>query len=315
MGKKSRSGSNRRLIVYLLVLLIAACVYYFIQSGPAADIPNPASTPEAPAETDDGGTAQGELTVYVIDVGQGDSILLLSPSGKTMLIDAGESSAFPAIDALLKELNIKRLDIAVATHPHSDHIGAMEKVIRNYEIGAFYMPPVEHTTKTFENMLTALDELSVPVKKAEVGSTEPVSWDDAVQILVLSPFDVEYDDLNDYSIMLNVRFKETAVMLTGDAEQTAEALALKELPNRYFKADVLKLGHHGSSTSTSDKFLAKVDPEIAVISVGAGNDYGHPHDETIEKLKSSGISVYRTDENGTVKIVLDGTNVKVLPDK
>jgi beta-lactamase superfamily II metal-dependent hydrolase len=315
MGNKKRSASKKQTVVILLILLAAVCAYYFSRPGAIPNGTIPSSAPAAetpPAGTD---TNKGELTVYVLDVGQGDSIFLLSPSGKTMLIDASESSAYPVIDDFLKDMKIDRLDVAVATHPHSDHIGGMEKVIENYEIGTFFMPGAESNTKTFENMLTALDEKNVPVEQAKAGRNAAITWDDAVEIRILSPFDVNYDDLNDYSVMLRAKYGDTAILLTGDAEGEAEKLALKELPNSYFKADVLKLGHHGSSSSTSDKFLAEVDPKVAIASVGAGNDYGHPHEETLEKLNAAGITLYRTDLNGTIKIVLDGTKVEVTPEK
>jgi beta-lactamase superfamily II metal-dependent hydrolase len=314
MGNRKKTASKKQIFVFLLVLLAAVCVYYFSRTGVIADGTEPTSRPAA--ETPSAGAeTRGELTVYVLDVGQGDSIFLLSPSGKTMLIDASESSAYPVIDDFLKNMEIGKLDAVIATHPHSDHIGGMEKVIENYDIGTFYMPGAESNTKTFENMLTALDERDVQVKQAKAGQSSVITWDDAVEIRVLSPFDVNYDNLNDYSIMLRAKFGDTAILLTGDAEGVAEKLALKELPNSYFKANVLKLGHHGSSSSTSDKFLAEVHPDVAIASVGAGNDYGHPHEETLEKLDADGIPLYRTDLNGTIKIVLDGTKVEVTPEK
>ena len=209
---------------------------------------------------------QSGLYAAFIDVGQGDSILLVSPNGKTMLIDAGTPDSFNSIESFLNKKEIKKLDAVIATHPHSDHIGSMKRII-----------------------------------------------DDYVEVRVLSPIkgnDYE-QNLNDMSLVVKVTYGETSLLLTGDAEKTAEAIMLKNDAG-LLKANVLKLGHHGSSTSSSKAFLDAVSPDIVVISVGANNDYGHPHKETMERLSKMDVKVYRTDKLGTVCMMLDGKEVKLL---
>lgn len=337
-GKKAQNGSTKQvlLIAFLCVLLIAGALYIFdpvlfnevfetpLQNvaaafpSPSADTVLPTSSP-VPLRSDGADIAPaagGALTAYIIDVGQGDSILLTSPNGKTMLIDAGESDSFEAIDSLLKSKEISKLDVVVATHPHSDHIGGMAKVIKAYEIGAFYISPKAHTTKTYEKMLDALEEKSVPTYPAYGGADCYIKWDDDVTVRILSPIkDEKYNDLNDYSVMLCCTYANTGIMLTGDAETHAESLALSKLPLGLFNATAIKMGHHGSSTSSSEAFIKAVSPDIALISVGEGNDYGHPHKDALDLLAKLDIPYYRTDEHGTIIVGMDGTHTTVSFDK
>lgn len=319
-------GANVKLIYVLLAVLAVVVIAVLIAEGPQG-LTRILSTliepePTAAAGDMDGGadstaaaTAEaaldGELACYVLDVGQGDSILLVSPSGKTMLIDCSESKYYDTIAADLDALAIDRLDIVVATHPHADHIGGMAKIIRDYDIGAFYMTDFAATTATYERMLDALEAKNVPIN---VTTTDTViAWDDACSVTVLSPVAGEsYDDCNTSSIVLRVSYGNTAVMLTGDAEKETEQIMLAHFDRSAFRADVLKLGHHGSSTSTSEAFLQAVNPAFVVCSVGDGNDYGHPHQETLALMERFGLTMYRTDMRGTVKIVLDGTSAKVV---
>lgn len=312
--------SKKRIIAFLITLLVIAAVYFFapdvlVDLGLIEPVAGFSRTPDptaaAPEQSFAG--AEGELRAIIIDVGQGDSILLISPSGKTMLVDAGESGSFENIDALLTQKGIKELDAVVATHPHSDHIGGMTKIINNYIIHDFYLPNIEHTTSTFSNMLEALSEHGVKVHKAQGGKDALISWDADVEVRILSPLaGGDYgDDLNAWSVILRVKFGDTAILLTGDAEASTEAFALENLPASYFKANVLKLGHHGSSTSTSETFLDAVSPQIAIASLGKDNDYGHPHEETLSLLKRFNIPLYRTDENGTIEVILDGSKASV----
>ncbi|MBQ9832128.1 MAG: MBL fold metallo-hydrolase [Clostridia bacterium] len=262
-------------------------------------------------------TADGTLTMYMIDVGQGDSSLLISPAGKTMLIDSGEYDSYAAVSDLLDELNITSLDVVVATHPHSDHIGCMGKIIKNYDVASFYLTSASHTTKSYTYMLEALEaSTDTEVYLAEADSNNPfIDWDSAVEVRILSPFsNVDYD-LNNSSIMMRVKFGNNAIMFTGDAESYAERTALSRLSTSYFKADVLKVGHHGSSNSSCDEFLSAVDPDIALISLGADNDYGHPHREIVSALKKINAQTYRTDECGTICVVMDGNSIEVKTSK
>lgn len=303
------------IFVLCLIMLFALCGCDVLKSVVGIDIEPaptaiPTSTPTA-APTTAPFCGDGELTVYLIDVGQGDSILLISPSGKTMLIDAGDGGAFDAISSQLTKLNITSLDVVVVTHPHADHIGSMAKVINSYEIGSFYMTDFVATTKTYERMLTALEDNNVSVYQAT--SDTLIAWDEDVTVQVLSPIvGIEYDDSNTSSIVMKVSYGNSSIMLTGDAEKETEGGIIALWGEDALKADVLKLGHHGSSTSSSLEFVVAVDPDIALCSLGVDNDYGHPHRETLELMAELNIPLYRTDLLGTIKIVLDGTDIQVI---
>lgn len=250
------------------------------------------------------------LYAAFIDVGQGDSIFLRSPNGKTALVDAGTGESFGAIDEFLKSQGVTKLDIVVATHPHSDHIGSMRKVIQNYEIGKFYMPDAVNNTYGFEKMLDELEKYSVKTVTLYGGSDKTLDWDEDAEVRVLSPLkNVDYgNDLNEMSIVLRVRYQGTSLLLTGDAGKEAEEAMLNDggFPLR---SNIIKVGHHGSSSSSTKDFIAAVAPDIAVISLGKDNDYGHPHKETMELLNSLNIPIYRTDQLGTVCMILDGNYV------
>lgn len=253
------------------------------------------------------------LVVTVIDVGQGDGILLVSPAGKTMLVDAGPSGSFDRIDDTLRRFGVARLDVVVATHPHEDHIGSMAAVLDAYPVGAFYTIADEQPTALYTAMIAALARNGCPVYPVESGMTIP--WDDACTVTVLGPvsYENEHVELNDRSAVLHVRFGDTSVLLTGDAEAEAERRILDSFPKSMLKANVLKLGHHGSSSSTGYSFFLAVDPDFAVASCGKDNDFGHPHLETLSLLYENHTAFYRTDLDGSITFRLDGTNVSVDP--
>jgi len=252
------------------------------------------------------------LLVSFLDVGQGDSTFLRSPSGKTMLVDGGPDGSFPVIDACLTKLGVVGLDVVVASHVHADHIGGLIQVVDTYPIGDFYYPPFDAESETYFNLLDALNESEATQHSPITGVDTLIPWDDAVEVRILSPYETIYSNFNDTSYIIRISYGNTAVLLTGDATELSEKLALKAQPNQYFRADVLKVAHHGSSDATFEAFLDAVSPAIAVISCGKNNDYGHPHDSLLDRLSERGATVYRTDEDGTVTLLLDGTSVTVL---
>lgn len=256
--------------------------------------------------------AEAGLLVSFLDVGQGDSVFLRSPSGKTMLVDGGPDGSFPAIDAYLARLGVVGLDVVVASHLHADHIGGLIQVVDTYPIGEIYYSPFDAESETYFQFIDAVNESQATVHRPYASVDTLISWDDAVEVRILSPYETIYDDFNDTSYIIRVSYGNTAVLLTGDATELAEKLAIKAQPNQYFRADVLKVAHHGSSDATFEAFLDAVSPAIAVISLGRDNDYGHPHDSLMDRLQERGITIYRTDVDGTVTLLLDGTRVTVI---
>lgn len=243
------------------------------------------------------------LSVDFIDVGQGDSALI-GQSGHYMLIDAGERDQADTVISYLKSQGVKRLDYVIGTHPHSDHIGGLAEVIEEFEIGAVILPGKEHTTKTYERLLTAIEGKGLKITVPRAGDQFAIG---SSSFQILSPGRDYEEDLNNWSVGLRLDYQDTSFVLCGDAEKTAEAdMCASGLD---LKADVLKLSHHGSGTSSSQEFMDQVDPEYGVISCGKNNDYGHPHKETMELLQSRGVKVYRTDLQGTIRAVSDGKKV------
>lgn len=248
----------------------------------------------------------GVLTIDYIDVGQGDSALV-NVNGKYMLIDAGTNASEKDLINYLKGKNIQKIDYVIGTHPHEDHIGGLDKVIDNFDIGQVYLPKISHTTKTYESVLESIKNKGLKVTTAKEGVK--IDLGPGTTVEMYSPNKSKYDNLNDYSPIMRVVFGENKFLFTGDAEREAENEVIKKGVD--LSADVLKVGHHGSDTSTSDDFLKKVNPKIAIISCGKGNDYGHPHNSTVNKLEGRNIKTFRTDEVGTIQVESDGKNLTV----
>jgi competence protein ComEC len=291
---------------YLLCLALSACILACFTAG--CSIPDnlpfdlPGGTPQPTIVP----TLEADLAVHVIDVGQGDAILVAFRD-KTMLVDAGEIGTGDTVVAYLQSLNITDLDVAVATHAHSDHIGGMKDVIAAFPVGRFVDSGQPHTSRTYEDLLALIDEEGIPYTVAERGQT--IALDPDLAIEILNPGPETIGDLNEDSVVLKVTYGDISYLLTGDAGTPAEESMLAA--GLDLDADVLKVGHHGSRYASSEAFLAAVSPAISVISVGAGNDYGHPHAEALDRLKATGSRIYRTDEDGTVIVATDGERLAV----
>jgi competence protein ComEC len=246
----------------------------------------------------------GELTVHFIDVGQADSIFIELPNAQSILIDAGNNADGDDIVRYIKKKGYDRIDYVVGTHPHEDHIGGMDNVVESFDIGTIYMPKASSNTRTFEDLLNAISNkgLSVTTAKAGVSILDTSN----LQISILAPNSTGYDDINDYSAVVKLVYGNASFLFMGDAEEISEREIKSDVD-----VDVLKVGHHGSSSSTSSSFLKKVTPQYAVISVGKDNSYAHPAKATLDKLKSAGAKIYRTDLNGTVIISTDGNSYKI----
>jgi competence protein ComEC len=301
-----------------LVLVVAGCTDSKTASSEntsAQATEQPTTTTQASIEQTN--TAQNvstpsgqNLTVHFLDVGQGDSILI-EYANKSMLIDAGESDQGEVVSDYLHDRGISTLDYVVATHPHSDHIGGMDDILNSFQIKHFVDSGYPYTSKTYENMLTAIDKKNIPFETPKRG--DKINFAPSIDVEVLNPGATYYsDDLNQNSIVLKVTDGKVSFIFMGDAGLEAENDIIKADYN--VDADILKVGHHGSRSASGATFISAVSPSISVIEVGVGNDYGHPHKEILERLEKVS-KVYRTDLNGTMTITTDGSTYTVTTQK
>ena len=281
---------NKTLISFLS---FAAIILYTLLSNDEITIEK-----EENKKTDSNNT--DVVKVEYIDVGQADAILIENDK-KYMLIDAGNNEDGDLLVNYFKDKNITDFEYVVGTHPHEDHIGGMDNIIKNFNIKNYYMPDCYTTTKTFEELLDALEEKNLSFETPDIDS-EFLLGDALFKVLYTG---TDKRDLNNTSIVLRMTYKDVSFMFTGDATNTTE----KKILAKDLQSDVLKVGHHGSQYSTSDEFLDKVNPKYAIISVGTGNVYDNPKDITLNKLKR--IEVHSTDKEGTIRVISDGKNIDI----
>jgi beta-lactamase superfamily II metal-dependent hydrolase len=277
-------------LLVCLVLLVSGCG----NAIPSSSLATPESTP-----------VNGTMQVHYLDVGQGDCILIKASDGTTLLIDGGNNSDGPEIVNYLKSQQVKELAAVIATHPHEDHIGGLDTVIKNFPVKAVYMPNISAATKTFEDFISAVTESGAKRIQAKAGVTLDIP---GLSGKFLAPNESRYADLNNYSAVLRLTYGKITFLFAGDAEEVSESEMLRN--GLEVKGNVLKVGHHGSSYSTSDDFLKAVSPEYGIFSVGKDNVYGHPAASTIEKLSGAGVKFFRTDHDGTIVAVCDGKSIK-----
>ncbi len=246
-------------------------------------------------------SADSKLQIYFFDVGQADSSLVIA-DGQTMLIDAGNNEDGPLLVNYIKGLGIEKIDYLVGTHPHEDHIGGMDDIINNFEIGKIYMPDVTTTTATFQSVLEAISSKGLSITRCEIGNTFGLG--DGI-CTIMSVENEEQSNLNLNSIVIHLAYGEKTFLFMGDAEKEIEEKI------SWPKVDVLKVAHHGSDTSSTEKFLIAVKPETAIISVGTNNTYSHPSKSTLDGLAKIGAKVYRTDLDGTILLTSDGKTYNI----
>ena len=289
MAQKRSTHRQKQTIptpIFLVLAAIAALLYIW-QNGYFQNTP-----------------VAGTLQVHVIDVGQGDSILITTDAG-AMLIDTGESEHAQTVINYLHDVGVTELAYAVATHPHSDHMGGMSKVIEAFPIDTFIAPDAVNTSRAFEKMLDALEARDLTITVPTLGETFVLG---EATFTAIVPQNAAPDDLNNQSVVLRLDYGQTSFLFTGDAESSAEKEMLASEIS--LDCDVLKVGHHGSRTSSSAAFLEAVSPDIAIISCGAGNSYNHPHEEIVTRLEKTGADLRRTDLEGTIVLVSDGKTIR-----
>ncbi|WP_066506546.1 ComEC/Rec2 family competence protein [Abyssisolibacter fermentans] len=285
-----------RIISLLVVLILVLC-------GCQGNV----NTGEKEVVADVTSLLSGGLEVHFIDVGQADSILIKMPNSKVSLIDGGNRDDGDMLINYLKNNNIKNIDYLIATHPHEDHIGGLPKIIHNFNVSKIYIPNKPATTKIFMSMMNEIKEKNIETITAKGGNI--IYEDDGLSYNIIAPNSNKYDETNEYSVVTKLEYKNVSFIFTGDAEKDSEDEMVSK--NYDLKADVLKVGHHGGRTSSNSNFLRAVRPQIAVISCGKGNDYGHPHKEALDRIKNSGAEIYRTDLLGNITVFTDGDKLYV----
>ena len=291
-------NTKNKLMKFLLIIVIALCTYLY-----ETYFEEPTANPEIEYRQEETVKIDpNNLIIHFVDVGQGDCILI-SKNNEHVLIDAGNNEDGPLLVEYFKELGIKKFKYVIGTHAHEDHIGGIDNVINNFELGHYYMPDVITTTKTFEDVLDALLAKKKAFETPNIGDKFKLS-DTEFEVLYLGD---DKSDLNNTSMVLRLTYKNTTYLFMGDATSTVERILINE--GKDLKSDVLKVGHHGSQYSSTAAFLKQVSPRYAVIQVGQDNDYGHPKQVTMDKLEKLKTLTYRTDKHGTIILTSDGDNI------
>jgi competence ComEA-like helix-hairpin-helix protein len=250
---------------------------------------------------------QPEMKVHFINVGQGDSSLIVSPNGKTMLIDGGDRGAGDEVVSYLNQLGIYTIDLMVSTHPDEDHIGGLIDVLQQVKVNKVLLSGKEHTTDTYMEYMSLIDQKNIPVNFAIEGNY--VNFDEDLKVEVLNSTSGS-SSLNEASVVLKLTYGTVDFMLTGDAFVENE---LDMVRDYNVEAEILKVGHHGSNTSTSATFLNEVDPEVGILSYG-DNSYGHPTSEVVNRLWDYGVNLYSTCTSGDIVVNTNGVNYNVAAD-
>lgn len=248
------------------------------------------------------------MRLHYIDVKEGDSIFIELPNEKTMLIDAGEAVEGKKVINYIKQLGYSNIDYVVGTHPHTDHIGGLAQVINSFDVGKIYMPKVISTSKTYEKLLNTISMKGLKIQTAKAGIN--IINENNLLIDIIAPNNDSYSDLNNYSVVIKITYQNRKFIFMGDAEMISENEILTDVT-----ADIVKVGHHGSNTSSGQNFVDRVNAKYAIISVGSDNNYNHPNMNIVNRWENSGAKVYRTDLSGTIIAITDGNAISIETEK
>lgn len=277
------------IIISLIIILIAQCFYKPSESANIEEVETIVAD-------------YNDLQVYYLDVGQADCILIRNQD-KNMLIDAGNNEDGPKLVSYFKELGIKEFEYVIGTHPHEDHIGGLDDIINSFKVNNVLLPEAYTTTKTFTDVLTAIENNNLEITVPNIGDNINFAKTN-IEVIYIGNNE---EDLNNNSIVLKLTYGKYSYLFTGDATSAAE----EKMLDKDIKADVLKVAHHGSEYSSTDRFLKKVNPDYAIISVGQDNSYGHPSDKTIERLQKYTQNIYQTKDYGTIVTISNGDNITI----
>lgn len=313
MAKRANASTKRKFrIVQIAVLVCVAILALLVTYFPKLGLPSWSDFFRLSGTNQTVNAAEYPFSVHFIDVGQADSALILCEN-EAVLIDAGDVDSYAAIDAYLKAQNVKQLKYFILTHAHADHIGSADDVLKNYAVENVIMPKYSEenmpTSKVYEDLLYALSDSGAKVLAAKAGHTYNLS---GCSFSVYAP-NKDYKELNDSSVVVRFTYGETNFLFQGDAEKASENDVLAA--GFDVRADVLKMGHHGSKTSSTEKYLRAVSPKLAVISCGENNSYKLPSDSVLQRLTALGIEYRRTDRNGTIVVMSNGKEITVQTEK
>ena len=289
MGKRKKQNNKIKIIESIIAIVILALISIF---GTENEILNQLNRKEEVSST----STSSNLEAYFIDVGQADSILIKN-NNEAMLIDAGNNEDGEDVVKFIKEKGINKLNYVVGTHPHEDHIGGLDDVINSdIEIENVLMPKIQTNTKTFEDVLDAISNKGLKITEPKKGDTFQIG---EASCEIMTDSIINEKNLNLSSITIRLQFGNNSMLLMGDSEVE------NEKTRTWPKTDVLKVGHHGSKTSSSNEFIKEISPKYAVIGVGKNNKFGHPNNGVLERLNNYGTKIYRTDEDGEISIIVN----------
>lgn len=291
-----------------LLLLTAGCT---VSNGLTTKV---SVNTETEKTTSTSAIVSAPLRIYFLDVGQGDSVLIATPEQKYILVDGGPGDAVLAQLGKVLPYNQKKIDTIILTHPHADHLEGLIPVLRRYQVEQIFYSGVPHTTDEFLEWLRLIKEKGIALKKVDHAFVLDVGAGVAFEFLY--PFkDLTIEksvdkNLNNTSVVFRLVYGQTSILFTGDAENPAEEDILKQHPKEKLKSNAIKVGHHGSKTSSGEDFIKAVAPQMAIISAGKDNDYGHPHLRTLRRLERLGIKIYRTDQIGLIELQSNGQTLQ-----